>query len=44
MSGEEKEAMNPSMGIMAGKGSEGSGVGKETWRTWVVLTISWMVW
>ena len=38
-----KEAMKPSMGIMAGKGSDASGVGKETWRTGQVLTIEWIV-
>lgn len=31
------------MGIIAGNGSSGSGVGKETCKTWVVFTMVWMV-
>jgi len=31
--------MKPIMGIMAGKGSSSSVVGKETWRTGAELTI-----
>jgi hypothetical protein len=36
--------MKPSMGRMAGKGSEASVVGKEMWRIGLVFTIVWIVW
>jgi hypothetical protein len=35
--------MKPSIGIMAGKGSEGSGVGNDTCRTGQVFTMLWTV-
>jgi len=35
--------MKPSIGIMAGKGSLASGVGKEMCRMGVLFTIRWMV-
>jgi len=41
--GFEKEAMKPSIGIMAGKGSEGSGVGNDTCSTGQVFTMLWIV-
>lgn len=37
------DPMKPSMGIMAGKGSPESGVGKETCTTGTELTIEWIV-
>lgn len=39
----EKEAMNPSIGIMAGKGSEGFGVGNDTCSAGQVFTMLWIV-
>jgi len=35
--------MKPSIGIIAGKGSEGSGVGNDTCRTGQVFTMLWIV-
>ena len=37
--GVEKVAIKPIMGRTAGKGSVGSGVGKETWTTGTLFTI-----
>lgn len=38
-----KEPMKPSIGIVAGKGSDESGVIKETCSTGQVFTIEWIV-
>ena len=37
------EPITPIMGRRAGKGSWGSGEGKETWRTEAALTMVWIV-